>query len=691
MKKAFWKTLAVLAGVAGALVGLAFVVFEVVKVGEVRTPRVEVVERAYRDELDQGWKPGWGIDPLNQTQWFHHANQGTRILPYAWFLALERPELSPFRARGRVAEGNYLQRFGFLASEPHKKLNPDNLPVGFAVQDNFVDPKDPRRKETRVVGLTCAACHTGEIHYEDPKTGGLRAARIEGGPAMINIGAFQEAIGKALFFTDVFPTWFDRFANRVLGKDASQRAREELRVELSRFLKTSLLSKEYAEKKGLNKLTLGFARTDALGLIGNRVFGPLTNDNLTVADAPVNFPHLWDTAWFDWVQYNASIRMPMVRNIGEALGVGALVNLDVADKMQRYPSSVNVMNLHRMETQLGGNAPFEGLRSPRWEETRLPAIDVQKSTRGKGLYRQFCQRCHLPPMEELKADLERKAPHFWCVDGVRKKDGKKTWVLALETTDLQVIGTDPNQALNFYRRLALVGQDTVSASKGLYNVTGFIRKTFYESNTFNEDQIFEFDRGRDFDDPAFARGEFDLKDLGTIDKTIDSRLAYKARPLNGIWATAPFFHNGSVPNLYEVLIPAKEREERFYLGTKRFDPVRVGFKPGKFTGGFELNTRLSGNHNSGHEFRNLTLGELEGTLKIEAPSPLVASEDARWAAALGVSMVDWQALGNAERLGKVRESTATLIRELGFVVKGLLGAELTETERWELVEYLKSL
>jgi hypothetical protein len=26
-------------------------------------------------------------------------------------------------------------------------------------------------------------------------------------------------------------------------------------------------------------------------------------------------------------------------------------------------------------------------------------------------------------------------------------------------------------------------------------------------------------------------------------------LAYKARPLNGIWATAPFLHNGSVPTL----------------------------------------------------------------------------------------------------------------------------------------------
>ena len=32
---------------------------------------------------------------------------------------------------------------------------------------------------------------------------------------------------------------------------------------------------------------------------------------------------------------------------------------------------------------------------------------------------------------------------------------------------------------------------------------------------------------------------------------------YKAAPRDGVWATPPFLHNGSVPNLYEMLIPAK--------------------------------------------------------------------------------------------------------------------------------------
>ena len=54
-------------------------------------------------------------------------------------------------------------------------------------------------------------------------------------------------------------------------------------------------------------------------------------------------------------------------------------------------------------------------------------------------------------------------------------------------------------------------------------------------------------------------------------------LAYKARPLNGIWTGAPYLHNGSVPNLYELLLPAADRSKTFYLGSWEYDPVTVGY------------------------------------------------------------------------------------------------------------------
>ncbi len=50
--------------------------------------------------------------------------------------------------------------------------------------------------------------------------------------------------------------------------------------------------------------------------------------------------------------------------------------------------------------------------------------------------------------------------------------------------------------------------------------------------------------------------------------------AYRARPLPGIWATAPFLHNGSVRTLAELMTPAAERETEFTVGSTAFDPVQ---------------------------------------------------------------------------------------------------------------------
>jgi hypothetical protein len=86
---------------------------------------------------------------------------------------------------------------------------------------------------------------------------------------------------------------------------------------------------------------------------------------------------------------------------------------------------------------------------------------------------------------------------------------------------------------------------------------------------------------------------------------------YKARPLNGVWATAPFLHNGSVPTIYDMLSPVAERPKAFLLGDPSFDPVKVGIVTRPVeprgrnydnNGYFILDTSKPGNHNTGHEF-----------------------------------------------------------------------------------------
>ena len=88
---------------------------------------------------------------------------------------------------------------------------------------------------------------------------------------------------------------------------------------------------------------------------------------------------------------------------------------------------------------------------------------------------------------------------------------------------------------------------------------------------------------------------------------------YIARTNAGVWATAPFLHNGSVPNLYQLLSPVKDRAEKFCLGKADFDPKHVGFDvrtpPCIPFSESEFDTTISGNSNKGHEFREMNDNE----------------------------------------------------------------------------------
>jgi len=53
---------------------------------------------------------------------------------------------------------------------------------------------------------------------------------------------------------------------------------------------------------------------------------------------------------------------------------------------------------------------------------------------------------------------------------------------------------------------------------------------------------------------------------------------YANHPLDGIWARAPYLHNGSVPTLRDLLEPPERRPTTFYRGDDEYDPERVGFR-----------------------------------------------------------------------------------------------------------------
>ena len=71
-----------------------------------------------------------------------------------------------------------------------------------------------------------------------------------------------------------------------------------------------------------------------------------------MANAPVDYPHLWDMWTFDWVQWNGSAKQPMARNIGEALGVGATLNF--FDEQDRKSTRLN--SSHYQQSRMPSSA-----------------------------------------------------------------------------------------------------------------------------------------------------------------------------------------------------------------------------------------------------------------------------------------------------------------------------------------------
>jgi hypothetical protein len=63
-------------------------------------------------------------------------------------------------------------------------------------------------------------------------------------------------------------------------------------------------------------------------------------------------------------------------------------------------------------------------------------------------------------------------------------------------------------------------------------------------------------------------------------------------------------HNGSVPDLYLLLSSQSERPDRFWLGSKQFDTVKVGYSTEKIDGGYLYDVRRRGSSNTGHEFKD---------------------------------------------------------------------------------------
>ena len=573
--------------IALAIVGIAYSAFKDdiaklwqdfhVKLVEHPTPKKTVW-------LDQGIAK-------EKLSWFYHADQGTRTFgfPYEWLMALEQPTIPwlLFTEVDLFSDTAYLERYGFIPDTiiPGKKA----LPIGFAQGGPMLDPtgapwKNPRNKQDMTgVGLTCAGCHTGSFTYKDT------AVVIDGGPALTDLFKMKQGMGVALVLTRYLPGRFSRFAERILGPDATLDDRETLKNQIDQVLGQYKKVKDLEERVASQSLLEGYGRLDALNRIGNQVFSIDLNkpENYAGSSAPVHYPRIWNTPWFDWVQYNGSIMQPMVRNAGELLGVSAELNLTDASK-DFYKSSVNIKSLDEMEQMIKGNNPpnakdgFSGLKSPKWPGDILPPIDQKLAAQGAELYKTHCQECHRPPVtNEAFYDFNNK--DWWTKNLIGEA------ILKVENIPISHIGTDPAQAADMANRTV-----ATPASLGIRETSFALALGAVVEKTVN----YIYDQKK----PPMNAAERQTAN-GNMKNELRKDLAYKVRPLNGVWATPPYLHNGSVPTVEALLGPPEDRPKKFYLGSREYDPVNLGYKFDKITNGFEFDTSIRGNWNTGHEFR----------------------------------------------------------------------------------------
>ena len=517
--------------------------------------------------LDQAWSQA-------DREMFYQESQGSRLLDYDIFLNVE------------VADGQELfrsaansERYGVIPQAPNPRTNPDGLPVGLT-KTVFTEGRWKGEK----VGITCALCHTRELTYKG------KHIRIDGGVAnTFDFMAYFHAFDQAMQATLTDAAKFDRLATR-LGV-SSPRAKSELR---KRFTSDADRVHYYCTVVMATPVPWGPGRMDAGTLIYDRVVSILPDipQNWITPVAPSKYPFLWNSPQGLWTQWSAVQQDPISRNTGETEGVA--LSIDMTSKTPEaglFDSSSETLNLKRIEEALWRLAP------PKWPEEVLGPIDRKKALAGKALFVSNCASCH------------NVWPYTWTEPN---KYGKSFINVGLVPQDY--VGTESQTK---YFRPFMLTSHLSDQMPPPYQGEAVVPTSVFFNTLFNKVK-----------DKALAQVKLseeetiELHGFRELPPPPPTPNVYKAGPRDGVWATGPFLHNGSVPNLYEMLLPAKERTKKFYVG-REFDPVKVGVDTSGKSGTFLLDTSLLGNSNAGHSFEDGPRGN--GVI-----GPLLTDEQ-RWA------------------------------------------------------------
>jgi hypothetical protein len=177
------------------------------------------------------------------------------------------------------------------------------------------------------------------------------------------------------------------------------------------------------------------------------------------------------------------------------------------------------------------------------------SVDLARAREGKAIFKDTCATCHAPRNERIYP--------------------------------VKTLGVDPNRTM-------------VNTSVSRFGLAALVMEAcvIYGMNHKGEP-------GADWCVPKGDwKARLDEYFRDTPRRVAEGTNGYKADMLHGIWAQAPYLHNGSVPTLWQMVQPSARRTQ-FFVGSREFDPKEVGFRYD--AGGSAYDTSKPGNLNIGHD------------------------------------------------------------------------------------------
>jgi hypothetical protein len=492
---------------------------------------------------------------------YHHLAEGSELMPYALLANVVSIKTGkPFLEN--------MERFGFI-SDGVNAANPHGLPVGITT----VHSRDKGHIGLEMVGFNCAACHVGEVSYRGKKL------LIDGAPSLVDLESYQVEFKDSLDVTLRDPAKAlaliiaiesdQRGGNTPSTADASSYASDAALLSAAEVEAAPTADDNFhnvpsqmadASRPALQGQSLGARVRFDIALVRARLaylkhmrllldgtepgpgrvdaFGAARNllfpTNSIRMESPVSFPFIWDVP--DNVQQRSTADTVWIHYDGNTNSILER-NIGQALGMGTVFDSKTYESTLRIENLHRLEVLTHKLKPPTWPSDILGPVNQAKAKAGEKIYNDTCRDCH---QNRLYA--------------------------------LSDVGTDPRRANSFGQPVAGNKPFPIAIKPILDGL---------KARAFSDDGISAADQASMDANPVVWRATGQ----------------YLARPLAGVWATAPYLHNGSVPTLWHLLHPA-QRPAKFIVGNREYDPAKLGYST---TGsGWTFDTSQPGNSNVGH-------------------------------------------------------------------------------------------